>query len=221
MNSENTARWQNPYKDLILKDSKLIFASNNQTITDSEIKTVRKTISEYNPFNLEIGSGNGSHLVSQAVANPEKQYIGIEKRFKRVYKTLQKANFAACANLHMLQLDLDDGVEIFEPETIEHLYILFPDPWPKLRWHKNRLTHEIRLKKYWSLLTSSGKISFRTDNEQLYFDTVATLEKLSNLYIFSYQIDHHNDGVSDFETDFERMFKEKGYKIFSISISKI
>lgn len=221
MNSENTARWQNPYKELILEDSNLIFASNNQSITDGELNSLRERLSEHRLFHLEIGSGNGTHLIAQALANPEIHYIGIEKRFKRVYKTLQKAEIAGCKNINMLQTNLDDALVSFSPATIAHLYILFPDPWPKARWHKNRLTHESRLRKYWQLLTYDGVITFRTDNEQLFFDTLATLEKLSNIYIFSYQIDHHNDGVVDFDTDFERMFKEKGYKIFSMRVKKI
>ncbi|HEX4114068.1 MAG TPA: tRNA (guanosine(46)-N7)-methyltransferase TrmB, partial [Stellaceae bacterium] len=82
---------------------------------------------------LEIGFGAGEHLAAQAAAHPELGFIGVEIFETGVAKLLSAI---AAQNLGNVRILIDDARLLLAalPEaSIDRAYILFPDPWPKLR----------------------------------------------------------------------------------------
>ena len=57
---------------------------------------------------------------------------------------------------------------MFAPGEISRLYINFPDPWPKKKQFKRRLTAPEFLDKYCALLPEGGAVWFKTDNGPLF-----------------------------------------------------
>ena len=91
------------------------------------------------PLHVEIGSGNGFFLAGMAARHPERDWLGIEIRFKRVVLCAKKIRAEGVANARIMRYDawfLDD---IFEPGEVAGLYVNHPDPWPKDRHAKKRL----------------------------------------------------------------------------------
>ena len=126
-------------------------------------------------FVWEIGAGHGHFLTSFAQAHPEKLCLGVDLRLERVERAERKRERAALTNLHFLRGDAELFLEALPlGATIEMIFMLFPDPWPKLRHHKHRLLKPSFLTALASRCMPGAPIYFRTDFEP-YFAEVKSL----------------------------------------------
>lgn len=93
-----------------------------------------------NPVYLEIGFGNGATLAELASRHPDRNYLGIEVHRPGVGHLLLEIEKRGLTNLRVCR---HDAVEILEQSlsdaSLEGVYLLFPDPWPKKRHHKRRI----------------------------------------------------------------------------------
>lgn len=122
------------------------------------------------PLDLEIGSGLGEFLVRNAVAHPERNFVGIEQEWERVKKFLRRIEYArrdgadAAANIRVLQVDATVALErLFKPSSIDRIYCLFPCPWPKKGHIKHRLFSSRFLRLVNNRLCERGDVQIVTD----------------------------------------------------------
>jgi tRNA (guanine-N7-)-methyltransferase len=85
---------------------------------------------------LEIGFGGGEHLIALARANPQTGFIGAEPFLNGVAKLAQGSE--ELSNLRIHHGDARDVLERLPDAALDRLFLLFPDPWHKLRHHKRR-----------------------------------------------------------------------------------
>jgi tRNA (guanine-N7-)-methyltransferase len=92
------------------------------------------------PRTLEIGFGNGDHLLGEAAAHPESDFVGIEVHRPGIGRLLGHAAAREVKNLRVFR---DDAVRVLAttvaPGSLDTLLLYFPDPWPKKRHHKRRI----------------------------------------------------------------------------------
>ena len=94
---------------------------------------------------LEIGFGGGEHLVWQARANPDVGLIGAEPFEDGVVKVLseidadRQTGARKLANVRLLADDVRPLLRALPQASLDRVFILFPDPWPKRRHAKRRL----------------------------------------------------------------------------------
>lgn len=138
----------------------------------------KKKLTKNNLY-LELGSGKGNFIYKLAEANPNNHYVAIEKQSDIIYRILQKQEERTLDNLSLLNIDVIEILEYFEPHTINAIYINFPDPWYKPRHHKRRLTYPPFLKMYKLLLIDCGKILIRTDHKDFFNDSLEYLKNES------------------------------------------
>lgn len=125
-----------------------------------------------NPIHLEIGTGLGNFFGYQTGNHPEINFIGMEIKFKRVFKTYEKAIQNGGQNFVVLKLYAEKIADIFWEEEIDTTYIFFPDPWDKKEHQKkNRLIKEDFLSLLYQKTKLWGKLIFKTDHSE-YFDEV-------------------------------------------------
>ncbi len=119
-----------------------------------------------NPVILEIGFGMGKSLVEMAIANPDKNYIGIEVHTPGVGACIALAVEKEVKNLRVI---CHDAVEILNycipNESLSGLQLFFPDPWHKARHHKRRIVQPAFLTLVLSKLKQGGFVHFATDWE--------------------------------------------------------
>ncbi len=118
------------------------------------------------PCTLEIGFGNGEHLLERALAEPERDFLGVEVHRPGIGHLLLAANAAGVANLRLIA---HDAVEVLQyqiaPGALDELQLLFPDPWPKARHHKRRLVQPEFARLAASRLAPGGRWHLATDWE--------------------------------------------------------
>ena len=88
---------------------------------------------------LEIGFGGGEHLAGQAARRPDVTLIGAEPFLNGAASALRHIDEAGLSNVRLHVGDARDIVDALPDASLDRVFILFPDPWPKLRHHKRRL----------------------------------------------------------------------------------
>lgn len=112
---------------------------------------------------LEIGFGGGEHLVAQASAHPERRFIGVEPFLNGVGSCLRHIEESGVANVRLHQGDARDVIARLPDASLDLVYILFPDPWPKARHHKRRLIQPEFLNGLARVLKPGAEVRFATD----------------------------------------------------------
>jgi tRNA (guanine-N7-)-methyltransferase len=124
-------------------------------------------------FVWEVGCGHGHFLTAYAKAHPDQDCIGIDITSDRISRAERKRTRARLENLLFIRADADDFLAVL-PERVRFtsIFILFPDPWPKRRHHKNRIVRTEFLTAAGARVEKGTGLYFRTDHEP-YFNDVA------------------------------------------------
>lgn len=124
---------------------------------------------------LEIGFGMGEHFANQVQSNPDSLYIGVEVYINGVANALKQIQ--TCNNFMLWPDDLDLIIDKIPLNSLDGIYILFPDPWHKRRALKKRLFNQLRLDSFKTILKKDGFIAFASDIED-YVDSTYNLLNL-------------------------------------------
>jgi len=117
------------------------------------------------PLELEIGFGWDAFLLEQARTRPAVDFIGIEYDRQRVLALARKALTAGVDNLRLVWGDADYHLpRLFQPASLQRVYIRFPDPWPKKRHHKHRLLGPEFLRRLFWHVAEGGELIVGTDD---------------------------------------------------------
>lgn len=118
---------------------------------------------------LEIGCGHGHFLTAYAEAHPSPTCVGIDLVTKRIEKGRAKAEKRGLTRLHFLKAEVGEFLEALPPGLLfDRVFMLFPDPWPKKRHHKNRMIQSAFLRRLAEVTTPQAQFYFRTDHAGLF-----------------------------------------------------
>lgn len=123
---------------------------------------------------LEIGCSNAEFLSSIAKANPGTAFVGIDWKFKVVYKGGKKIARDKLSNIALIRGRAQDLSKVFGPGDLDEIWIFFPDPWAKKAQLKHRLVQEQFLLEAARWLKSNGRVFLKTDHPG-YFQWMLTL----------------------------------------------
>lgn len=125
---------------------------------------------------LELGCGKGEHSVAFAADDPGGLFVGIDSKSHRICVGAEKAIAQDLDNVHFLHARIEDLGEFFTEHSIHEIWLTFPDPHPKTRTIKNRLSGPSFLDTYAHLLVPGGMVHLKTDNDLLYDYTMESVE---------------------------------------------
>lgn len=98
----------------------------------------RQFFGDDRPLWLEVGFGGGEHLVHQCRLHPDTGFVGCEPYINGVAMLLGKIRQAGVANLRIYPWDVRDLFDVLPDQCLERAFLLYPDPWPKVRHHRRR-----------------------------------------------------------------------------------
>jgi tRNA (guanine-N7-)-methyltransferase len=128
------------------------------------------------PRIVEIGFGNGAHLIQMASARPEADFLGVEVHRPGVGRVLLEVERLELRNVRVSNHDAVEVIGQQLPEAcLDEVLVLFPDPWHKKRHHKRRLLNEAFVALLASRLKGGGLLRAATDWEPY---AIAMLEVL-------------------------------------------
>jgi tRNA (guanine-N7-)-methyltransferase len=113
---------------------------------------------------LEIGFGAGEHLAAQAAAHPAVGFIGCEVFENGVAKLLADIEQRRLANIRLFLDDARLLLAALTEASLTRVFILFPDPWPKLRHHKRRIVSTATLDALARVMADGAELRLATDD---------------------------------------------------------
>ena len=134
------------------------------------------------PIWLEIGFGSGEHLFYQAQDNPSVNFIGCEPYINGVATLLGKLQNQNLKNMIIYPGDVRDLMDVLAEQTLEKVFLLYPDPWPKKRHHKRRFVSKEFLDPLVPLIKTGGKIFLATDIGDYVRQTLLSFEHYDNIF---------------------------------------
>jgi tRNA (guanine-N7-)-methyltransferase len=114
-------------------------------------------------FRMEIGFGTGEHLAALAARHPTSGFIGCEPFVNGVATMLTRIEEECLRNVRIYDDDVRHLLPHLPDAMLTELYILFPDPWPKSRHHRRRITVPGNLHEFARLLADGGRLLFASD----------------------------------------------------------
>ena len=113
---------------------------------------------------LEIGFGGGEHLAAQAERHPNVGFIGCEVFENGLARLLGEIDRRGLGNVRVYPDDARPLLAALPPRSIDRVFILFPDPWPKVRHHKRRLVAPATLDRLAEIMTDGAELRLATDD---------------------------------------------------------
>jgi tRNA (guanine-N7-)-methyltransferase len=202
--------WENQYIQLVATKPELIVAEKDRESPAQSREVVAKVRERFDSLFVEIGSGSGLHLLELAKQNPRILCVGMEIRFKRAFKTGEKAERLGLSNVLVIRTDARCIAEIFNPGEIAAFFVNYPDPWDKRRWKKNRILNEDMIATMHRLLQDDGFIRYKTDHHE-YFHSTSELLKPPHWFTRKHSTDLLRSEwlECNIPTEFEYLFKSQ------------
>jgi tRNA (guanine-N7-)-methyltransferase len=113
---------------------------------------------------LEIGFGGGEHLAQLAEQHPQTGFIGCEVFENGIAKLLARIEQGRLDNIRIFAEDARFMIAALPAVSIDRVFILFPDPWPKRRQHKRRLVSRATLDGLAEIMTDNAELRIATDD---------------------------------------------------------
>ena len=194
------------------------FYIDNPEDSKGKWKTLYKNIA---PLHIELGCGKGSFISKLAVKNDNINYLAIDlvdamlglakRNIEKEYEENQKE----IENVYLTRYDIERILNILDKtDEVQRIYINFCNPWPRGKHHKKRLTHSRQLEKYKQILSENGEIYFKTDDDNLFEDSLVYFEECGfKIEKKTYDLENEENFWDNIQTEHEKMFMEQGIKI--------
>ena len=172
----------------------------------------RSLMPECSALWVEVGCGKGKFTAETAQANPDVLLIAVERCREAMVVAMEKAQGMGLKNVFFIVMDVVNIEDIFDRGEMDRLFINFPDPWPRKKNAKRRLTHRGFLDKYCRTVREGGEIHFKTDNAPLF---EFSLEEFAacGLEIRALTRNLHENGIVGIMTGYEEKFHALGTPI--------
>lgn len=129
---------------------------------------------------LEIGFGGGEHLTALASSFSDVQFIGSEPFINGVAKALSSINAHHLENVLVHDEEVSTLLARLPTSSVDRVYILYPDPWPKSRHHKRRLISDEFLERLARVMKPGAELRFATDIDDYSAWTLARVRRSLN-----------------------------------------
>ena len=161
---------------------------------------------------VEVGCGKGKFTAETAQANPTVLLVAVERCREAMVVAMEKAQSMGLKNVLFIDMHVAEIESVFAPGEIDRLFINFPDPWPRKKNAKRRLTHRGFLDKYCRVVKQGGEFHFKTDNAPLF---AFSLEEFAACGLETKNVtdDLHKEGVTGIMTGYEEKFHALGTPI--------
>ncbi len=134
------------------------------TLPDTGPLTAERLFGDDRRLWLEIGFGRGEHMAAQAAAHPDIGIIGAEPFFDGVVGALLEIRDRGLDNVRLHNGDALDVLDRLPPASLERVFLLHPDPWPKARHAKRRFANPGPIDLVARALQPGGEFRIGTDH---------------------------------------------------------
>ncbi len=179
-------------------------------------KWARDIFKNNNPIVVELACGKGDYTIPLAQKYPDRNFIGIDSKGARIYTGAKRALEENLANVAFARMRIENITNFFASNEVAEIWITFPDPFPRDRDEKRRLTTAKFLEKYRQFASNGAVVNFKTDDLSLFHFTRHSVTS-SGLRLIYYQEDIYASPLYfedlNIKTHYEKQHLAKGRTI--------
>jgi tRNA (guanine-N7-)-methyltransferase len=221
---------RNPYQAKVRGIEGRVFSDNDSETHRGHWRTQfadapRMPADPRRPLHVEIGCNAGHVVVEWAARNPATAYMGLDWKFKPIFRGVEKGAKRKLENLLFLRAHADRLHYMFGPGEIDFLALYFPDPWAKKSQLKNRWLTVERLRQVATLVRPGGVFHIKTDHLGYFEWMEEAIRQVPDLWEPTEHTRDLHTGHPDPQslkipevTLFEGLFIKDGIKINSIKL---
>lgn len=172
------------------------------------------------PIELEIGCGKCTFSAEKARRDPDKNFIALDiksdmlgvgrRNVERIFAEAGKSP----DNIALVRCNVEQIDKAFSADDrIAVMYINFCNPWPREKHKKRRLTYPKKLKMYRDFLTDDAVIYFKTDDDELFEESIGYFNEAGYTIRYITRDLHHSAVTDNIMTEHEKMFSDEGIPI--------
>ena len=171
-----------------------------------------------NEIHLELGCGKGRFISEKSRRDLDINFVGIDLKDEVLVFALRKVievrevEGGQNINVRLMPMNIMLIDDVFAKDEISRIYINFCNPWPKDRHNKRRLTHTKFLTSYKKFLKPGSEVWFKTDDTELFEESVEYFKECGFEILFSTYDLHNSDFKDNVVTEYEAKFTEIGKK---------
>lgn len=113
---------------------------------------------------FEIGFGKGEHMSWQARHNPDVGLIGCEPFLNGVAGLLSDIDEEGLDTIRIYADDARHVMKALPEASVDRIFLLQPDPWPKARHARRRFVNSYNLDAMARILLDGGELRISTDH---------------------------------------------------------
>src|SRR3989337_1732309 len=166
-----------------------------------------------NPITVELACGRGEYTIGLATLFPDRNFIGVDIKGERIWKGSTLALEQNLGNVAFLRTPILLIENFFCQGEIDEVWVTFPDPRPRKRDVKRRLTSPRYLEIYKRLLQPGAFVRLKTDNTSLYEYTLEQLQLRNDINDLVFTGDVYSSDLKkecfEIKTRYEQEFTEK------------
>lgn len=174
------------------------------------------------PIIFELGCGKGDYTLGLSQLFPEKFFVGMDVKGERIWVGASKVQEREQQNVAFVRGRIERILESFPKNFVDEIWITFPDPFPRDKQAKHRLTSPLFLERYKSIIKPGALIHLKTDDQALFEYTLESVEACAGTVQRAIANIYQEGVVEDIlriQTDFERKHIAKGRKIYYLLFS--
>ncbi|MBS1949757.1 MAG: tRNA (guanine(46)-N(7))-methyltransferase [Cytophagales bacterium] len=170
-----------------------------------------------NALTVELACGRGEYSVGLARKFPNQNFVGVDIKGDRLWKGSTWAFEEGLKNVGFLRTQILTIESFFDESEVDEIWLTFPDPRPRKRDIKRRLTSPRFLDLFKNILKPEGWFRFKTDNTGLFDYTLEELNQRRDIRELKFTHDLYQSSLQaecfDIKTRYEEMFSAEGEKI--------
>jgi len=182
-------------------------------------------------LHVELGAGSGNFLVEMALRHPQDHFVGFELRYKRLVRSAQKLEREDRSNVWLLKAMGESFHQYCPPQSVDHLYLQFPDPWPRASQWKKRMVSGAFLERLAQVLRPGGVFHLKTDHSGYFLHVLALLNGRQDWRLRAWSNHLHRDVLTQdgrstdllavqVKTEFERLFISQHKPVYYLALEK-
>jgi len=154
---------------------------------------------------------------------PKKNFLGVDIKGDRIWRGLIDGKEKQLQNFAFLRARIENLTNFIGQNEISEIWITFPDPRPKPRDTKRRLTSHRFLEMYQEVLKPNGVINLKTDNTDFFDFSLDSMQSFG-FKILNQTKDLYNSELQKYtfeiKTRYEKQFWEScgGIKFLQVKI---
>ncbi|MEH3103118.1 MAG: tRNA (guanine(46)-N(7))-methyltransferase TrmB [Sphingomonas phyllosphaerae] len=182
--------------------------------TDGPLDAMR-LFGDNRPLQVEIGFGAGEHLAGQAAAAPGTGFIGCEPFLNGVVGALGHVRDGALDNVRIHMGDALEVIERLPDGSLERVYLLHPDPWPKARHAKRRMMNHGPLDLIAAKLKPGAEFRLGTDDPTYCRWAMMVMHQRGDFVWQAHSARDFLERPADWpETRYERKARRQGHEVW-------